>query len=80
MCIRDRDGEEQDAYILGVNEPVCKFTGKIIAIVYRKDEMCIRDSSWHSWDRYILYTHTEEKSGPESKKGGSVGNGYVEEI
>ena len=22
------DGEEQDAYILGVNEPVGKFTGK----------------------------------------------------
>lgn len=36
--------------------------------------------SWHSGDRYILYTHTEEKSGPESTKGGSVGNGYVEEI
>ena len=31
------DGEEQDAYILGVNEPVGKFTGKIIAIVRRKD-------------------------------------------
>ena len=34
------DGEEQDAYILGVNEPVCKFTGKIIAIVYRKVGSC----------------------------------------
>ena len=33
------DGEEQDAYILGVNEPVDKFTGKIIAIVYRKDDI-----------------------------------------
>ena len=33
------DGEEQDAYILGVNEPVDKFTGKIIAIVYRKDDV-----------------------------------------
>ena len=33
------DGEEQDAYILGVNEPVKKFTGKIIAIVYRKDDI-----------------------------------------
>ena len=30
------DGEEQDAYILGVNEPVGKFTGKIIAIVQKK--------------------------------------------
>ena len=33
------DGEEQDAYILGVNEPVGKFTGKIIAIVRRKDDI-----------------------------------------
>ncbi|SEA21116.1 Acetyltransferase (GNAT) family protein [Lachnospiraceae bacterium NK3A20] len=33
------DGEEQDAYILGVNEPVGKFIGKIIAIVYRKDDI-----------------------------------------
>ena len=30
------DGEEQDAYILGVNEPVGKLTGKIIAIVQKK--------------------------------------------
>ena len=33
------DGEEQDAYILGVNEPVDKFTGKIMAIVHRKDDV-----------------------------------------
>ncbi len=33
------DGEEQDAYILGVNEPVEKFTGKIIAIVHRLDDV-----------------------------------------
>ena len=33
------DGEEQDAYILGLNEPVDKFIGKIIAIVHRKDDI-----------------------------------------
>ena len=33
------DGEEQDAYILGVNESVDKFTGKIMAIVHRKDDI-----------------------------------------
>ena len=33
------DGEEQDAYILGVNEPIDKFTGKIIAIVHRKNDI-----------------------------------------
>lgn len=33
------DGEEQDAYILGVNEPVEEFTGKIIAIIHRNDDV-----------------------------------------
>lgn len=33
------DGEEQDAYILGVDRPVEKFTGKIIAIVHRSDDV-----------------------------------------
>lgn len=33
------DGEEQDAYIVGVNEPVDKFAGKIIVIVRRKDDI-----------------------------------------
>jgi len=32
------DGEEQDVYILGVKEPVERFTGKIIAAVRRKDD------------------------------------------
>lgn len=33
------DGEEQDAYILGVDEPVKEFTGKIIAIIHRNDDV-----------------------------------------
>ena len=33
------DGEEQDAYILGVNEAVDKFTGTVIAVVYRNDDV-----------------------------------------
>ena len=33
------DGEEQDAYILGVDEPVERFTGKIVAIVHRYDDV-----------------------------------------
>ena len=32
------DGEEQDAYILGVDKPVEKFRGKIIAIIHRLDD------------------------------------------
>ena len=33
------DGEEQDVYILGVNEAVSEFTGKIIAIITRLDDV-----------------------------------------
>jgi len=32
------DGEEIDAYLLGVNEPVDEFTGKCIAVIHRKDD------------------------------------------
>lgn len=33
------DGEEQDAYILGVEEAVEMFAGQIIAIVHRNDDV-----------------------------------------
>ena len=33
------DGEEQDAYILGINEPVETFTGIIIAVIHRNDDV-----------------------------------------
>lgn len=29
------DGEDQDAYILGVDKPIKNFTGKVIAIIHR---------------------------------------------
>ena len=32
------DGEEQDAYILGVDTPVEVFTGKVVAVICRKDD------------------------------------------
>ena len=33
------DGEEQDAYILGVDKPISEFTGKVIAIIHRKGDI-----------------------------------------
>ena len=33
------DGEEQDAYVLGVDVPVREFTGRIIAIIKRFDDV-----------------------------------------
>ncbi len=32
------DGEEEDAYILGVSEPVSQFTGRVIALIRRSDD------------------------------------------
>lgn len=33
------DGEEQDAYILGVDKPIKEFTGKVIAIIHRSNDI-----------------------------------------
>ena len=33
------DGEEQDAYILGVEEPVIRSTGRVIAVIHRLDDV-----------------------------------------
>ena len=33
------DGEEQDAFILGVNKPIKEFTGKVIAVIHRFDDV-----------------------------------------
>lgn len=32
------DGEEQDAYILGVNKPIEEFIGRVIAIIHRNND------------------------------------------
>ena len=33
------DGEEQDAYILGVDKPLKEFAGRVIAIIHRLDDI-----------------------------------------
>ena len=33
------DGEEQDAYVLGVDEPLAEFVGCVIAIIHRFDDV-----------------------------------------
>lgn len=53
------DGEEQDAYILGINQAVREFTGKVIAVIHRNDDVeekwvvCPKDASYSEkeiWD------------------------------
>lgn len=33
------DGEDQDAYILGVDGPVREFTGQVLAVIHRLDDV-----------------------------------------
>ena len=33
------DGEHQDAYVLGITEPLTEFTGKVIAIIHRLNDV-----------------------------------------
>ena len=60
------DGEEQDAYILGVNEPVDIFTGKIIAIIDRKNDIeqkwvVVTDGMMFSKDEIRQQIHFQEQ-------------------
>ena len=50
------DGEEQDAYILGINEPVSEFTGKIIAIIKRLDDV---EEKWVVVPQNMTFTKDE---------------------
>ena len=47
------DGEEQDAYVLGADEPVSEFTGKIIAIIKRFDDV---EEKWVVAPENMIFT------------------------
>lgn len=50
------DGEEQDAYVLGVSEPISEFTGKIIAIIKRLDDV---EEKWVVAPENMTFTKDE---------------------
>lgn len=50
------DGDEQDAYILGVDYPVEEFTGKVIAIIHRHDDV---EEKWVVASEDITFTKDE---------------------
>ena len=60
------DGEAQDAYILGVNEAVSEFTGKVIAIIHREDDIeekwvVAPESTTFSRDEIMGKVHFQEQ-------------------
>ena len=50
------DGEEQDAYILGVDVPVSEFTGKVIAVIHRIDDV---EDKWIVAPENMTFTKDE---------------------
>ncbi len=50
------DGEEQDAYVLGVNESLQEFTGVVIAIIHRLDDV---EEKWVVVPEDVTFTKEE---------------------
>lgn len=50
------DGEEQDAYILGVSEPVAEFIGRVVAIIHRLDDV---EDKWVVAPENVSFTKEE---------------------
>lgn len=50
------DGEEQDAYVLGVNEPLQEFTGVVVAIIRRFDDV---EDKWVVAPEGVTFTKEE---------------------
>ena len=50
------DGEEQDAYIIGEESPVEEFTGKVIAIIHRRDDV---EEKWVVAPSELCFTKEE---------------------
>lgn len=50
------DGEEQDVYILGVSVPIKEFTGRIIAVIHRKDDV---EDKWVTAPKNLKFTKSE---------------------
>lgn len=50
------DGEEQDAYILGISEPIEVFEGKVVAIIHRFDDV---EEKWVVAPENMTFTKAE---------------------
>ena len=50
------DGEEQDAYILGIDKPLREFVGRVIAIIHRFDDT---EEKWVVAPEHCTYTKEE---------------------
>ena len=56
--VKAPDGEEQDVYILGVDEPLEEFIGEIIAVIHREDDV---EEKWVAVPHGAVFTAEEIK-------------------
>ena len=54
--IMAQDGMEQDAYIIGVDQPLREFVGKVIAIIHRFDDV---EEKWVSAPEGMAFSKEE---------------------
>ena len=50
------DGEEQDAYILGIDKPISEYLGRVIAVVHRLNDI---EDKWVVAPEDVHYTKEE---------------------
>ena len=60
------DGEEQDAYILGENQPLSEFSGVVIAVIHRKNDVedkwvVAKEGESYSKDEILRAVHFQEQ-------------------
>ena len=58
------DGEELDAYVIGVFEPVEEYTGKVIAIIHRidnNDDKLIVSNKEYTDEQIVALTEFQER-------------------
>lgn len=60
------DGEELDAYVLGIDKPINKFEGRCIAIIQRQDDdddklVVVPDDVCYTFDQIMQMTNFQEK-------------------
>ena len=60
------DGEEQDAYILGVDKSATEFVGRVIAVIHRKNDVedklvVVPDGTFFSKEQIAAFTYFQEQ-------------------
>ena len=64
--VKAPDGDDLDAYVLGVFEPVQEFAGRCIAVIRREDDdddklIVVPEGVWYTDDQILALTQFQER-------------------